>query len=55
MWSVETDDAGGAELLAGLDGIVREGARRLLAAALEAEVDAYVEALNEQVDEHGRR
>lgn len=55
MWSVETDDAEGAELLAGLDGIVREGARRLLAAALEAEVDAYVEALAEQVDEHGRR
>jgi hypothetical protein len=27
----------------------------LLAAALEAEVDAYVEALTEQVDEHGRR
>ena len=55
MWSVETDDAEGAELLAGLDGIVREGARRLLAAALEAEVDAYVEALAEQVDEHGHR
>ena len=55
MWSVETDGAEGAELLTGLDGIVREGARRLLAAALEAEVDAYVEELAEQVDEHGRR
>jgi len=55
MWSVVTDGAEGAELLTGLDGIVREGARRLLAAALEAEVDAYVEELAEQVDEHGRR
>jgi transposase-like protein len=38
-----------------LDEICREGARRLLAAALEAEVDAYIEALADQVDEHGRR
>jgi transposase-like protein len=55
MWSVVTDDGEGAELLAGLDGIVREGARRMLAAALEAEVDAYLEALADQVDERGRR
>jgi transposase-like protein len=42
-------------LLTGLDAIVREGARRMLAVALEAEVDAYVDAYAEQVDEHGHR
>lgn len=55
MWSVVTEEGEGTELLAGLDGIVREGARRMLAAALEAEVDGYVEALAGAVDEHGRR
>ena len=55
MLSVETNEAGRVELLAGLDAIVREGARRMLAAALEAEVDAYVDACAEQVDEHGHR
>jgi hypothetical protein len=43
------------DLAAGLDEIVREGARRMLAAALEAEVEAYVAALVDQVDERGRR
>lgn len=38
-----------------LDEIVREGARRMLAAALEAEVAAYVEAHAEERDEDGRR
>lgn len=38
-----------------LDEIVREGARRMLAAALEAEADAYVEALAHERDEQGRR
>lgn len=55
MRSVVIDDEARAELSAGLDEIVRKGARLMLAAALEAEVDAYVEALTEQVDEHGRR
>ena len=55
MLSVVTEGSEGAELPAGLDGIVREGARRMLAAALEAEVDAYVEARAEALDEHGRR
>jgi putative transposase len=31
------------------------GARRMLAAALEAEVDAYLAALADQRDGHGRR
>jgi len=38
-----------------LDDIVREGARRMLAAALEAEVDAYLAELAGERDERGRR
>ncbi|HEU5006256.1 MAG TPA: IS256 family transposase [Jatrophihabitantaceae bacterium] len=38
-----------------IDEIVREGARRMLAAALEAEVAAYIAAHLDEVDEHGRR
>lgn len=36
-------------------GIVRDGARQILAAALQAEVAAYVDAHVEEVDERGRR
>jgi len=38
-----------------LDELVREGARRMLAAALEAEVAAYIDAHTDEVDESGRR
>jgi transposase-like protein len=38
-----------------IDVIVREGARRMLAAALEAEVAAYVAGHVDQLDERGRR
>ena len=38
-----------------LDEIVRDGARQMLAAALAAEVAAYVDQFSDQVDEHGRR
>jgi transposase-like protein len=38
-----------------IDEIVREGARRMLAAALEAEVAAYIAAYRDEVDEHGHR
>ncbi len=38
-----------------LDEIVAEGARRLLAAALEVEVDACITARANERDEHGRR
>ncbi len=55
MLTVVTDDDARAELTAGLDEIVREGARRMLAAALEAEVDAYIEAMAGELDERGRR
>ena len=44
--------AGGASLI---DEIVREGARRMLAAALEAEVAAYVAAHAGELDERGHR
>jgi transposase-like protein len=43
---------GGGSLL---DEIVRDGARQMLAAALQAEVAAYVERFAEEVDEHGHR
>ncbi|MEU0413544.1 IS256 family transposase [Streptomyces griseorubiginosus] len=38
-----------------IDEIVRDGARRMLAAALEAEVNAYIAELADQRDENGRR
>jgi transposase-like protein len=38
-----------------IDEIVREGARRMLAEALRAEVDAYVAAFAAERDESGRR
>jgi hypothetical protein len=38
-----------------LDELAREGARRMLAAALEAEVDVYLAAFAELVDERGHR
>ena len=38
-----------------LDEIVRDGARQMLAAALKAEVAAYIEQFTDQVDEYGHR
>jgi hypothetical protein len=38
-----------------IDEIVREGARRMLAEALQAEVDAYIAAFAAERDESGRR
>src|ERR671912_2282505 len=55
MWSVVTDEQRRAELACDLDELVREGARRMLAAALEAEVDAYLAAHAAERDEGGRR
>src|SRR5438874_6459242 len=55
MLRVLPDDDARAELTDGLDGIVREGARRMLIAALEAEVDGYVVAFADERDESGRR
>ena len=42
MLSVVADDAAQADLRLDLDGLFREGARRMLAVVLEAEVDAYI-------------
>lgn len=48
----DTGSAGGSSLL---DEIVRDGARQMLAAALRAEVAAYVEAHAGEVDDEGHR
>jgi putative transposase len=53
--SVATNARADAELCLDLDQIVREGARRMLAAALEAEVDDYLAASAAERDEQGRR
>lgn len=55
MLSVITDAQAHAELRVDLDELVREGARRMLAAALEAEVDAYLAAHQAERDQRGRR
>lgn len=54
MLSVVNDD-GTTETGFLMDDIVREGARRMLAAALEAEVNQYIAELADQRDEAGRR
>jgi transposase-like protein len=55
MLRVVTDDDAGAEARWAIDEICAEGARQMLAAALEAEVDGYVSSLTGEVDEVGRR
>jgi putative transposase len=55
MLSVVIDAQAHDELRLDLDQLVREGARRMLAAALEAEVDAYLAAHAAERDEGGRR
>src|SRR5487761_1364846 len=55
MLTVAVEETPDAERSATLDGLVAEGARRMLAAALEAEVDDYLTWLADQRDEHGHR
>jgi putative transposase len=55
MLKVVVDEAGREDLAAGLDEIVREGAQRMLAAALEDEVAAYIAAPADERGEDGRR
>jgi transposase-like protein len=55
MLRVVTDEAPAAEAAWAIDEICAEGARRMLAAALEAEVDGYIQELVDQADETGRR
>jgi putative transposase len=55
MLKVVADEAAREDLAASLDEIAREGARRMLAAALEDEVAAYIAAHAAERDENGRR
>ena len=55
MLTVVAEDGQRREGVSLLDDIVREGVRRMLAAALEAEVDAYLAELAGERDERGRR
>ncbi len=55
MLRVVTNDDFRAEMRGSLDEIVLDGAQRMLAAALEGEVDAYITALASERDERGRR
>ncbi len=55
MLRVVTDGDARAEMRSALDEIVLDGARRMLAAALEAEVDAYIAGLADERDQRGRR
>ncbi len=43
------------EIAVTLDQLAREGARRMIAAALRAEADEYVEGLSDELDEDGHR
>jgi putative transposase len=57
MGDVRRIDEGRAseEVAVTLDDLAREGARRMIAAALEVEVEEYVSSLTGEVDEDGRR
>ena len=55
MLRVVADEPTSEELASTLDEICREGARRMLAAALELEVDEYLAVFQDEVDERGRR
>jgi len=55
MLSVVADEAARAERHVDLDELARQGARRMLAAALEAEVDDYLATHAAERDERGRR
>jgi hypothetical protein len=46
---------GNEEITLALDELAREGARRMIAAALRAEADEYVERFSDEIDEDGHR
>jgi putative transposase len=46
---------GNEEITLALDELAREGARRMIAAALRAEADEYVERFREELDGDGHR
>jgi hypothetical protein len=53
--SLSSDDTAGDGGRSVLDELVREGARQMLAAALQAEVAAYIEAHADALDRDGHR
>ena len=55
MYKLITDDTEGQtpEVKETLDDLAREGARRMIAAALEVEVEQYVKSLHHLRDEYG--
>jgi hypothetical protein len=55
IFGLVADDAAQADLRLDLDELFREGARRMLAVALQTEVEAYIAGYAEQVDERGHR
>jgi len=55
MLNIVADDATRLDGRVSLDVICREGAQRMLAAALEAEADAYIESFADELDDDGRR
>ena len=55
MLRVVTDETADDDLAVVLDEICRRGAQRMLAVALEAEADRYIEALSGERDANGRR
>jgi hypothetical protein len=55
LLSVVADETARVELRGDLDGLARDGARRMLAAALEVEVEDYLAAYAAEPDERGRR
>ncbi|MDQ2761840.1 MAG: transposase, partial [Actinomycetota bacterium] len=48
-------DGGNEEITVALDELAREGARRMIAAALRAEADEYVESFSDELCEDGHR
>lgn len=55
MLKVVAGEVAGAEVSLGIDEICRQGAERMLAVALEAEVEAYIARNMGELDEHGHR
>ena len=53
MFRVHQDQTAREELTLDLDELARQGARKMLAQALEAEVEAYLDAARDQRDERG--
>ena len=54
MHRVHHDGLAQEQLVLDLDEIARQGAQKMLAQALRAEVDAYLKAAEGERDEHGR-